>query len=652
MNRIVLSITVMVMLNLHAIAQEVKVFKAQKLNTGRISSNEKLTKYQLYQFEANQVYDYVQQKSKGAAVSFKLFFDADYQWQVTIQSNDVRTKNFVIRTRQGIQQVVKESHTYQGHIAGNPGSVVRMSVYRNRIFGMIISSTGEPTFFETVDQISNARTNNLVQLYEAHNISHKFKCGVKGENKVKAPKIGTQNHRTQACEQAPIALGVDLASFELENRDMSVLQARLQDYINGVNGLYQSLEIQYTISEVYVSTDGSESWTNTSNDNDTRLRNFRSWGQTNFTKDFAVATLWAGGTSSGYGFVEVVCGSYKYNLTPYDKNGGTTIILNAHELGHNWGASHASDRKYIMNPTVFSSSTSWSTTSQSVILATKGKVSCLQPCSSSSVAPTITSFTPVSGRINTKVVITGSNFSDVVGNNTVAFNGTNATINEATTTELKVTVPTGATTGRITVMVGGQTATSAQDFRVTGAINNPGPSIISFTPNSGTVNTEVVITGSNYSDVVSNNTVAFNGTNATINEATTTELKVSVPMGATTGRITVVVGGQTATSSQDFRVIEEINVNNLEINPSNIITPNNDSRNDVWQIQGIDQVNDYEVMVFSKAGQVVFKTSNYTTPWNGTFNGKPLPSGVYYYNIVVNVRGAKVKKTGYVTLIR
>jgi ELWxxDGT repeat protein len=94
---------------------------------------------------------------------------------------------------------------------------------------------------------------------------------------------------------------------------------------------------------------------------------------------------------------------------------------------------------------------------------------------------TITSFTPSTGISgSTNVTITGTNFSTTSSNNTVKFNSINAVIvGNPTPTSIVVTVPSSATTGKITVEVGGQTATSSADFTVLLSQNitfNPLPS--------------------------------------------------------------------------------------------------------------------------------------------------------------------------------
>lgn len=81
-------------------------------------------------------------------------------------------------------------------------------------------------------------------------------------------------------------------------------------------------------------------------------------------------------------------------------------------------------------------------------------------------SPTISSINPTSGLVGSSVVITGTNFSPLLANNTVRFNGVQATVTNASSTSLTVTVPPGATTGFITVTVGGLNGNSGSNFTV------------------------------------------------------------------------------------------------------------------------------------------------------------------------------------------
>jgi pectate lyase len=165
----------------------------------------------------------------------------------------------------------------------------------------------------------------------------------------------------------------------------------------------------------------------------------------------------------------------------------------------------------------------------------------------------LTGFSPEAGRVGTPVTIRGSGFSSVARDNTVEFNGTEATVTAASKTSLTVTVPAGATSGPITVAVGGEQASSESEFTVEAALT--GPAIDSFSPTSGPVGTPVTITGADFSTTAKGNTIKFNGATATVTAASSTSLTATVPAGATTGRLTVTVGVKTATSTSDFTVV-------------------------------------------------------------------------------------------------
>ena len=185
---------------------------------------------------------------------------------------------------------------------------------------------------------------------------------------------------------------------------------------------------------------------------------------------------------------------------------------------------------------------------------------------SESGAPTIVSFTPTSGPVGTLVTITGTNFSSTAANDTVKVNGTTATVTSASSTSLTITVPSGASTGRITVTVAGKTAASSSDFTVGAA--SASPSIASFTPTSGAVGSSVTLYGANFATQASGDAVPFNGTPASVSAATSTSLTVTVPAGATTGRLTVTVEGKTATSATDFTVTSSSTSGTLYVSPT------------------------------------------------------------------------------------
>ena len=81
--------------------------------------------------------------------------------------------------------------------------------------------------------------------------------------------------------------------------------------------------------------------------------------------------------------------------------------------------------------------------------------------------PAITSISPGSGEIGTEVTISGSNFDTTPANNTVYFGGTKAVVNTASSIELTVSIPTGASSDFLSVTVGELVAQSKSRFVIT-----------------------------------------------------------------------------------------------------------------------------------------------------------------------------------------
>jgi hypothetical protein len=81
-------------------------------------------------------------------------------------------------------------------------------------------------------------------------------------------------------------------------------------------------------------------------------------------------------------------------------------------------------------------------------------------------APRITALTPSTGAVGTTVVVSGSNLT---GASAVTFGGTSAAFKVTSSKSIVTAVPTGATTGPVTVTIRGQVATSRSPFTVTSA---------------------------------------------------------------------------------------------------------------------------------------------------------------------------------------
>ena len=89
------------------------------------------------------------------------------------------------------------------------------------------------------------------------------------------------------------------------------------------------------------------------------------------------------------------------------------------------------------------------------------------------------------------------------------------------------------------------------------------------------------------------------------------------------------------------------------IKPLNAFTPNKDGFNDTWFITNGNCLKKAKVQVFNRYGGKVFESLDYKNDWDGTYKGKPIPDGTYYYVIDYElVNNTTVLKKGNVTILR
>ncbi len=85
----------------------------------------------------------------------------------------------------------------------------------------------------------------------------------------------------------------------------------------------------------------------------------------------------------------------------------------------------------------------------------------------------------------------------------------------------------------------------------------------------------------------------------------------------------------------------------------NAFTPNGDGMNDKWLVTngGCTQV--IKVAVYNRYGAVIYKNDNYSNDWDGTYKGKPVPDGTYYYSATYQtITGKYVTVSGDLTILR
>ncbi len=79
-------------------------------------------------------------------------------------------------------------------------------------------------------------------------------------------------------------------------------------------------------------------------------------------------------------------------------------------------------------------------------------------------------------------------------------------------------------------------------------------------------------------------------------------------------------------------------------------SPNEDGINDDWVINNLYLYPDCNMQIFNKWGTVVFESAGYSSNWDGTYNGNPLPAETYYY--ILSFTQSLETLTGTITILK
>jgi gliding motility-associated-like protein len=194
-----------------------------------------------------------------------------------------------------------------------------------------------------------------------------------------------------------------------------------------------------------------------------------------------------------------------------------------------------------------------------------------------------------------------------------------------------------------------------------------GSKVYTFTPTGGQcgVSTQITIT-------INPPPVLTMGPDLTIADGASTTLNVSVTgnivsyqwqpsTGLNNAAIKDPVASPSSTTTYTLLVIDDNNCEasgsikvtvsgRSKISVPNAFSPNGDGINDTWVITNLSIYPGATVDVFNRYGQPVFHSENSNKAWDGTYNGKPLPVGTYYY--IIDLKNNEKKTAGSVTIFK
>ncbi len=86
-----------------------------------------------------------------------------------------------------------------------------------------------------------------------------------------------------------------------------------------------------------------------------------------------------------------------------------------------------------------------------------------------------------------------------------------------------------------------------------------------------------------------------------------------------------------------------------ELHVPNVFSPNNDGKNDTWEVANLLEYPENELVILNRWGSEVYRMKKYRNNWNGG----GLAEGTYYYVLRVRLcEGQEVTRKGYITIMR
>jgi hypothetical protein len=506
-------------------------------------------------------------------VSFNI---SNREFRFRLAPRDLRSRHYKAETSNSSGQrfplISPSVESYQAILPGQDGGQARFTLREDSFEGVILTRD-EWYFVEPLGNFVPDSSRSDFVLYRrsdlrpealgacAGTLSHRITRGLD----LTVPSYSTSSLSSYIAE---IATEADL-EFVTALGGANQANTEILNILNQVEGVYQS-ELGISFSVVYQHT-----WTAagpyTSTDPNSMLQEFTDYWNNNFSStNYDLAHMWTGkdmnGNTVGIAWKDVICfKDYSYGISQHLTGTPAKFIVTAHEMGHNFGASHPDQETpahsecsdTIMNSMIGSGFTFCQFSRDQINTTLAAGVPCLTQDSTTPSAPSNLSAKAISSsRID---LSWQDNSSDETGFAIQRKTGLDGVYAPLVTTGANVisysdTGLTEGTTYYYCVQAdrsGGNTEFS-NEAAATTLLASSLPSISSFTPAGGLAGAKVIISGKNLSGAA---IVKFNNSICSFTVDSATQISAYVPAAATTGLISVTTAAGTAFSSTTFQVL-------------------------------------------------------------------------------------------------
>lgn len=295
-----------------------------------------------------------------------------HRFDLQLQPNDLRAPNYrAVVERDGRVEELPPTpvQTYKGIVDGIPGTDARFTIDDTHVEGMILA-LDETYFIEPAQKYSPAARASDYLLYKASDVrsDETRACETLNERVSFRAQQLTPAIMSDDGEKAFSPLRVVELATEADDEYVNLLGGpvaannEILSIVNQIDAIYQrdiGLTFQIVLQHNWPGGNGNDPYVQNGNA-DAVLREFQGYWNGSIPNPRDVAHMWTGrslGGAAGYAFDGIVCrgnGVASYGVSGVERAAPFRVGIPAHELGHNFGATH-SDGQAGCDNTIMSS---------------------------------------------------------------------------------------------------------------------------------------------------------------------------------------------------------------------------------------------------------------------------------------------------------
>ena len=300
-----------------------------------------------------------------------------HRFDLQLQLNDLRAPNYRAEVvRDGVVELMPAVpvNTYKGIVDGIPGTDARFTIDDEHIEGMILAPD-ETYFIEPARRFSAVAADSDYLLYTASDVRSDItrvcetlneRVSLKAQQLAPAPQNASGLNVFSPTRIAELATEAD-DEYVNQLGGPTAANNEILSVVNQIDAIYQR-DIGLTFNVVLQHNwAGNNDPYSANGDANAVLSEFQNYWNANITTPRDLAHMWTGrslGGAAGFAYAGIVCrgnGVASYGVTIRETTAPFRVGIPAHEIGHNFGASH-SDGQAGCDNTIMSSLQTGATT--------------------------------------------------------------------------------------------------------------------------------------------------------------------------------------------------------------------------------------------------------------------------------------------------